>query len=300
MDPRSGERARAGQLAASGRQRRRRSTGLRPPEPRDPGQLRARVDLQGHHGVGRDRGGAGQARDPALACRPSSRWPTARSARPTTAAAEPSASADILARSSNVGSVMIGLKLGAKPFDKLGAPLRLRQPTGVDLPGEAGRHRAAARELLGLLDRQHADRPGHRGHADADGRRLHGDRQPRGDAAPLRRSPANAPPAKRVLSKRTAAEVSKMLEGVLAAGGTAEEASVEGYTLAGKTGTAEKADQGRLLEDRLRSLVHRLRTGHEPAAAGGGHGRRRRAATTTAARSRRPPSSGSWSSRCPT
>ena len=33
-----------------------------------------------------------------------------------------------------------------------------------------------------------------------------------------------------------------MLEGVLAAGGTAQEASVPGYELAGKTGTAQKPD----------------------------------------------------------
>ena len=33
-----------------------------------------------------------------------------------------------------------------------------------------------------------------------------------------------------------------MLEGVLAPGGTAQEATVEGYRLAGKTGTAEKPD----------------------------------------------------------
>ena len=33
-----------------------------------------------------------------------------------------------------------------------------------------------------------------------------------------------------------------MLEGVLGPGGTAEEASVEGYKLAGKTGTAQKPD----------------------------------------------------------
>ena len=33
-----------------------------------------------------------------------------------------------------------------------------------------------------------------------------------------------------------------MLEGVLSAGGTAQEASVPGYHLAGKTGTAEKPD----------------------------------------------------------
>jgi cell division protein FtsI (penicillin-binding protein 3) len=51
-------------------------------------------------------------------------------------------------------------------------------------------------------------------------------------------------PAKRVLSKRTADQVSSMLEGVLSAGGTAQEAAVDGYTLAGKTGTAEKAENG--------------------------------------------------------
>jgi cell division protein FtsI (penicillin-binding protein 3) len=54
----------------------------------------------------------------------------------------------------------------------------------------------------------------------------------------------NAPPPKRVLSPNVSDQVSRMLEGVLAAGGTAEEASVEGYTLAGKTGTAEKAIEG--------------------------------------------------------
>ncbi len=35
-----------------------------------------------------------------------------------------------------------------------------------------------------------------------------------------------------------------MLEGVLAPGGTASEVSVPGYTLAGKTGTAEKVVDG--------------------------------------------------------
>ena len=49
-------------------------------------------------------------------------------------------------------------------------------------------------------------------------------------------------PGRRVLSRQTADEVSKMLEGVLGPGGTAQEAQVEGYKLAGKTGTAEKPD----------------------------------------------------------
>jgi cell division protein FtsI (penicillin-binding protein 3) len=46
-----------------------------------------------------------------------------------------------------------------------------------------------------------------------------------------------------VISQATAAEVRKMLEGVLAPGGTASEVSIPGYQLAGKTGTASKIDK---------------------------------------------------------
>jgi cell division protein FtsI/penicillin-binding protein 2 len=49
-------------------------------------------------------------------------------------------------------------------------------------------------------------------------------------------------PSRRVIKKSTAESVSKMLEGVLAPGGTAPEATVPGYVLAGKTGTAQKPD----------------------------------------------------------
>ena len=51
------------------------------------------------------------------------------------------------------------------------------------------------------------------------------------------------PAARRIMSAATAASLRTMLEGVLAPGGTASEvAPIKGYTLAGKTGTANKID----------------------------------------------------------
>jgi cell division protein FtsI (penicillin-binding protein 3) len=52
------------------------------------------------------------------------------------------------------------------------------------------------------------------------------------------------PKGKRVIKPQVATQVREMLEGVLAAGGTASEVSVPGYTLAGKTGTAQVAENG--------------------------------------------------------
>jgi cell division protein FtsI/penicillin-binding protein 2 len=47
-----------------------------------------------------------------------------------------------------------------------------------------------------------------------------------------------------VISAADSAKLRHMLEGVLAPGGTASEVSVPGYTLAGKTGTAQKVVNG--------------------------------------------------------
>jgi len=48
----------------------------------------------------------------------------------------------------------------------------------------------------------------------------------------------------RVMSRLNAAQLQKMLEGVLGPTGTAPEAAVPGYDLAGKTGTAQKPEHG--------------------------------------------------------
>jgi len=149
--------------------------------------------------------------------------------------------ADILAQSSNVGSVMIGLKMGKARFDKWVRRFGFGESTGIGLPGEAGgivpRPADYSGSSLGnmpigqglaVTPMQMAAGYG----ALANGGVLH---QPHVVAG-------ERDPGRRVLSERTAGQVSKMLEGVLGAGGTAQEASIEGYELAGKTGTAEKPD----------------------------------------------------------
>jgi cell division protein FtsI (penicillin-binding protein 3) len=151
--------------------------------------------------------------------------------------------ARILAESSNVGSVMIGLKLGAKRFDKWVRRFGFGKPTGVDLPGEEGGIVLRPEHYSGS---SMGNMPIGQGIAVTPMQMAaaytaianHG----------MMRPPyivkGGQPPPKRVLPRRNADRVSQMLEGVLAAGGTAEEAQVEGYKLAGKTGTAEKAIKG--------------------------------------------------------
>ena len=151
--------------------------------------------------------------------------------------------ADILARSSNVGSVMIGLKLGATRFDRWVRRFGFGKPTGVDLPGEEGGIVLRPDNYSGS---SMGNMPIGQGIA-VTPMQMASAYTAIANNGVMRRPyiiEGNQPPPKRVLSRRTAGDVATMLEGVLAAGGTAEEASVDGYTLAGKTGTAEKAIKG--------------------------------------------------------
>jgi len=148
----------------------------------------------------------------------------------------------ILAQSSNVGSVKIGLRLGAQKFDRWVRRFGFGSPSGVELPGEQQGIVPSWRDYSGS---SLGNLPIGQGLA----------------VTPMQMAAAyqaiamkgvthkphvvmgEAPPAKRVLSEQTATSVSKMLEGVLGSGGTATEAQVPGYRLAGKTGTAEKPDE---------------------------------------------------------
>ena len=93
---------------------------------------------------------------------------------------------DILAQSSNIGTITIAEKLGrgelAAWIDRFG----FGKPTGIDYPGESSGLVLPHRGLVRLDDRHRADRPGHRRDAAADGLRLRHDRQ--------RRRPRHAAP----------------------------------------------------------------------------------------------------------
>jgi cell division protein FtsI (penicillin-binding protein 3) len=150
---------------------------------------------------------------------------------------------DIVARSSNVGSVMIGLKLGAQRFDHWVRRFGFGKPTGIDLPGEQQGIVLRPDEYSGSsmgnmpIGQGIAVTPIQMAAAYTAIANRGLLRQPYVVAGDRR-------PPRRVLSTRTAERISRMLEGVFAAGGTAQEAQVEGYRLAGKTGTAEKAENG--------------------------------------------------------
>jgi cell division protein FtsI (penicillin-binding protein 3) len=164
--------------------------------------------------------------------------------------------AQILAQSSNVGAVKIGLELGADHFYKWVRRFGFGDPTGVSFPGEEKGIVPTPSEFSGStmgnlpIGQGLAVTPIQMAaaySAIADGGILHAPRLvlDNGD------SPVAPPGGHRVISEQTAAQLRQMLEGVLAPGGTASEVSVPGYTLAGKTGTAQVAANGGYSETRF-------------------------------------------------
>src|SRR3954449_5565679 len=158
--------------------------------------------------------------------------------------------AQILAQSSNVGAVTIGLKEGADRFSQWINRFGFGRPTDLNYPGEE-RGIVPARDDysgstmgnlpigqgLAVTPMQMATAYS----AIADGGIL---RHPT-----LIRSVGGQPADQntdphRVISAHTATQLRRMLEGVLEPGGTASSVSVPGYVLSGKTGTAQKVENG--------------------------------------------------------
>ena len=161
--------------------------------------------------------------------------------------------ADIIAESSDVGAIKVALRLGDERFYKYIRAFGFGQRTGVELPSEtAGLTKPVERwskvsigaismgQEIGISPLQLASLISTIAN---DGVHV----PPRIVAGTI--APQNAPqtivfqPAEgtRVISSLTAAEMRQMLQGVVLHG-TGRKALLEGYSLAGKTGTAQKVD----------------------------------------------------------
>ncbi len=155
----------------------------------------------------------------------------------------------ILAHSSNVGAATIGGLVGEKSFDKWVRRFGFGRPTGIQYPGEE-------KGILLNLDEYSGSTLGNESMgqglsvtpiqmvagytAIANGGIL----RPPQLVKKIGEEPVHEPKGRRVISPEVSSELREMLEGVLAPGGTASEVSVPGYTLAGKTGTAQVAENG--------------------------------------------------------
>ena len=160
---------------------------------------------------------------------------------------------DALAHSSDVAAVKVGMKLGDERFYSYIHNYGFGQQTGIELPGETrGMAKPANRwskvsigaisigQEVGVTPLQLVSMVSTIAN---DGvytppRIVAGVIPPKSTPQTLTFRP---PQQRRVISTLTAAEMKKMLEGVVLFG-TARRAILDGYTSAGKTGTAQKVD----------------------------------------------------------
>ena len=136
----------------------------------------------------------------------------------------------------------------------------------ADRISRRGRRAAAPGEDL-AADRAGDDgvRPRHLGQPGAARARLHDLCHATASCKPVTLLKGDGPVAGRpVITPQTARAVRTMLEMVVQPGGTAPQAQVAGYRVAGKTGTAHKLEGGRLRRQ-VRVFVRRLRAGVESA-----------------------------------
>lgn len=155
--------------------------------------------------------------------------------------------AQILAQSSNVGAIKVGMLEGATNFGAWVGRFGFGARSGVELPGEEigkvlpvshysgssmGNLPIGQGQLVTPLQMASAYA------AIANGGVMRPPHIIRAVGSRIQPDPAG----RRVISSTTAAALRQMLQGVLAPGGTASEVSIPGYQLAGKTGTASKVD----------------------------------------------------------
>jgi cell division protein FtsI (penicillin-binding protein 3) len=162
--------------------------------------------------------------------------------------------ADILANSSDVGAIKIALRLGSPKFYDYIRAFGFGNPTGIDLPAESrgllnrldhwGSYSIASVSMgqeVGVTPLQLITAVS----AIANGGLLYKphvvEEMRRGDTVLPLESAASFAQPKRIIRPETAATIRSLMEGVILHG-TGKKARLDGWTAAGKTGTAQKID----------------------------------------------------------
>jgi cell division protein FtsI (penicillin-binding protein 3) len=162
---------------------------------------------------------------------------------------------EIVAKSSNVGTVKIGLAVGDERLYGQMRALGFGRRAGIDLPGESGGllpelenwpPRAGAYMSFGQGLAVSALQLVNAFAAVANGGVLHRPYLVRGIGRgdEIERLHPQPEVLGRAMSPATARSLERLLESVVAEGGTARQAQIRGYRVAGKTGTAQKVFPG--------------------------------------------------------
>ncbi len=161
---------------------------------------------------------------------------------------------DVIAKSSNVGAIKVGLRIGAERLGLYVNRFGFGRPVSPDFPGEnpgivwdssqltdSGLASVSMGYQVGVTPLQMATAVS----SVANGGELIQPRVVRAVVRDGKRVPVPRRVLRRTISRETAAELTRILEGVVESRGTATRAGLESHSVAGKTGTAQKLINGR-------------------------------------------------------
>ena len=158
----------------------------------------------------------------------------------------------ILAKSSNVGTIMLAREVGDEKLERYLRAFGIGSETGIELPGESAgilqdsadwsRIRAANIAIgqgvsVTTLQMASVFQAIANGGVRVEPRIVRSITSPEGQVRPT-----DEPASTRVISEETADSLAYMLEAVVGPGGTAPLGEIEGFRVAGKTGTAQRAN----------------------------------------------------------
>ena len=145
--------------------------GRGPPQPRASRTLRAGLDVQGRHGLGRDRGAGDRRPTIRSTAAPGIHHVRRRGVIRRHARYGVLPFNDVIVKSSNVGAIKVGLRLGAERLVRYVNRFGFGQTLSPDFRGESRGHRLESRATRRQCARVGVDGLPGRRHAAADGRR---------------------------------------------------------------------------------------------------------------------------------